>query len=57
MMTGDRSGEDLATISMVSCLVETRPFSYEWLNHPGTISALAVKPAKTISSVMVGKED
>ncbi len=56
-MTGDRSGDDLATISMVSCLVETRPFSYGRLNQQRTTLATTVKPAETTSSVMVGKED
>ncbi len=56
-MTGDRSGDKIATISMVSRLVETIPFSYEWSNQTRTSSALAVRPAKTISNVMVGKED
>ncbi|MHB8084364.1 MAG: hypothetical protein ACYDHZ_00865 [Dehalococcoidia bacterium] len=36
-------------------MVKTRPFSYEWANHPATNLALAVKPLKTIVALMVEK--
>lgn len=34
-------------------VVETRPVSYDWLDHVPTILALAVKPSKTSLALMV----